>query len=196
MIKLPMDYEQASSFEGNGGRRLLPAGGYICQIKDAKETHTADGRPMVEIYLDIFEGEYKDFYTAQYSAAIRKGYNPKWRCIYRQPIIKKDKMTNPRFKGMITAIQDSNPNAALIVQGQLNVDLMKNCLVGVLFKEEHSVWQGREMIKAVPDGLINVSKVRNGEFNTPSPRLLTEEEKDQLIVAQGFTQDAGSGLPF
>lgn len=195
-MQLPRDYETTQAFSGSSRKRKLPAGGYVCQIKDAKETHTKDGRPMLEIYMDIFEGEYKDYFTAQYSAAIRFGNNnPRWRCVLRQPLIKADKTTNPRFKGLVTAICDSNPNAVIVDKGYLMAEAMKNCVVGCLFREEHSVWQGNEIIRTVPDYLIDVKKVRSGEFTVPAPRLLTEEEKDQLAVFQPMPDD-NSGLPF
>lgn len=195
-MKLPMDYEKTQAFDGEGRPKLL-SGGFVCQIQDCKEVKTQDGRPMLELYLDIFEGSYRNYFGEQYSAAIRYGNsNPKWRCIYRQPLIKKDQTTNPRFKGMITAIQDSNPNAMIINQGNLNPDALKTCVVGVLFREEHSVWNGREIIKGVPERLIDVKKIRSGEYTVPAPKLLTEEDKDKLRVAQGFTEDASSELPF
>ena len=196
-MKLPSDYEQTQAVEGSGGSRRLPADGYVCKVCDVKETKTVDGRPMLELWLDVFEGPYKEFFAQQYSAAIRYGNsNPKWRCIYRQPLIRKDGTTNPCFKGMITAVSDSNPNAVIVHQGNLNVEAMRNCVVGCVFKEEHSVWQSREIIRAVPDSVIDVKKIRKGEFKVPAPKLLTPEEKAELQGFTTMTAEADDTPPF
>ena len=97
---------------------------------------------------------------------------------------------------MITAVSDSNPNAVIVHQGNLNVEAMRNCVVGCLFKEEHSVYQSKEIIRSVPDSVIDVKKIRKGEFKVPAPRLLTPEEKAQLQGFTTMTAEADDVLPF
>lgn len=198
-MQLPSDYEQAQVSKRDV-RRKLPAGGYICKIVDAKETQSRSGKPSIQLFLDIFEGEYKDYFAKEYANKIRFGNeNPKWGCTEWKTMTNADNKTNPYFKGTLTAICESNPNAMIIHQGNLSVEAMKNCVVGVVFQEDHSVFNGKEIIKAKPYMFLNVQRIRKGEFTVPPPKLLTDEEKAQLYSQQGFAEEDSSndsGLPF
>lgn len=44
----------------------LPKGAYVCKIMHLEEKQSKAGNPMVVIYWDIAEGEYKDFYGIQF----------------------------------------------------------------------------------------------------------------------------------
>lgn len=44
----------------------LPKGAYVCKIMGIEEKQSKKGNPMVVIYWDIAEGEYKDFYMTQF----------------------------------------------------------------------------------------------------------------------------------
>ena len=70
-------YDEAQAYTGES--RALPAGKYICEIKGAKEVETKNGKKQLVLQLDIAEGEYKDFYSDQFSKTIKeKGTAAKW----------------------------------------------------------------------------------------------------------------------
>lgn len=46
----------------------LPKGVYVCKILHLEEATSKKGNPMIKIYFDIAEGDYKDFYKKQYEA--------------------------------------------------------------------------------------------------------------------------------
>lgn len=46
----------------------LPKGAYVCKILHLEEATSKKGNPMIKIYFDIAEGNYKDFYKKQYEA--------------------------------------------------------------------------------------------------------------------------------
>lgn len=105
MITKPTGYDEAQAFTGESMQ--LPAGLYVCAIKQVSETQTRNGRPQMAILFDIVEGENKGFYQAQFEAAKRmKGDGAKWKGVYKQTM---DGTSLPFFKGLMTSIEKSNP---------------------------------------------------------------------------------------
>ena len=64
-------YDEAQAYTGES--RALPAGKYICEIKGAKEVKAKTGKKQLVLQLDIAEGEYKDFYSDQFSLLKKRG---------------------------------------------------------------------------------------------------------------------------
>lgn len=105
MIKKPQGYDEAQAYTGESMQ--LPAGLYICKIRQVSEAQSQNGRPQMAILYDIAEGEHKDFYQAQYEAAKRmSGDKAKWKGVYKQIM---DGSSLPFFKGLMTSIEKSNP---------------------------------------------------------------------------------------
>ena len=63
MIKKPQGYDEAQAYIGESMQ--LPAGLYVCKIRQVNETQTQNGRPQMAILFDVAEGEHKDFYQAR-----------------------------------------------------------------------------------------------------------------------------------
>ena len=64
MIKKPQGYDEAQAYTGESMQ--LPAGLYICKIRQVSEAQSQNGRPQMAILYDIADGEHKDFYQALY----------------------------------------------------------------------------------------------------------------------------------
>lgn len=198
-MKLPNDYDKAQAADGQGGP-LLPAGGYVCQIKAATVETTKTGAPILRLLIDIFEGDYKGFYQERYEkdrANSKPGTEVRWRGRYDTFVLTKEGKTNPFFKGLITSVEKSNPNATLIVNGELHPEFMKSCVIGLLFREEEFLGQDNEVHNSVrPSMAIDAARIRSGDFKIPEPRLLSADKKAK---AAGFTDipiDNDSDLPF
>ena len=58
MIKKPQGYDEAQAYTGESMQ--LPAGLYICKIRQVSETQSQNERPQIAILFDIAEGEHKD----------------------------------------------------------------------------------------------------------------------------------------
>ena len=102
MLK-PLDYENV---QANSNYTPLEKGGYIYRIMVVEEATTQNGALMFNVSLDIAEGPETGRFAKEYREDTR---NPKkWGCVYRQGITAKDGGTNPFFKGLITAIEESN----------------------------------------------------------------------------------------
>lgn len=95
-------FEELSA--AGGEYETLPAGGYILTIKSVNEEQSQTGKAGVRIYFDIAQGEYRDFFRRKYDGDTRA--QKKWGGTYWQ-------MTEgagvPFFKGLITAVEESNP---------------------------------------------------------------------------------------
>lgn len=91
-----------------GENEQLPAGVYSCVIKNATETISKNGFPMLVLDIDIDNGEYNKFFTKKHEFIKKANYNDaatKWPCCYYQRL---DGDHLSYFKGMMHAIEDSN----------------------------------------------------------------------------------------
>lgn len=106
MIRKPEGYDAAQAYTGEG-YPALPAGLYVCEIKQVNLTETPNQHlPQIAVLFDIAEGEQKGYYSNRYQTEKATSQHPKWKGVYRQS------MTGPSlpfFKGLITSIERSTP---------------------------------------------------------------------------------------
>ena len=55
-----------------GDFKALPGGGYICRILSAKMTTNNKGLPMIEVAIDISDGEYAQYFHKLYRDRIAR----------------------------------------------------------------------------------------------------------------------------
>lgn len=118
----------------------LTAGGHIVTILKAESAVSNKGIPMLNVYYDIKEGsEFDGFYMTQYNN--RKKFNPDaaYKGIYRQQMTDEQGNTNKFFKGLITAIEDSNPG----YKWDWNELTLKGKKLGMVFREEAYSYNGK-----------------------------------------------------
>ena len=133
MIK-PRDYDQAESrSSGSVSQGMIPAGGHGAVIHKAEVKKDEFGERMF-LYFDIQEGsEWDNYYSKKYAREGQFSANPQWKGVFRQAVYKKDSdETNPYFKGMVSAIEDSNNGF------RWNFDelTLKGKKVGIVFREK------------------------------------------------------------
>lgn len=124
MIRKPEGYDAAWAFTGE--TQQLPAGCYVCIVKQVSETTTQNGRPQFVLLFDIAEGDQKEFYKKQYEAAKANSSDAKWKGVHKQLM---DGSSLPFFKGLITSIEKSNPN----FQFPFGVENNEKTLIGKKF---------------------------------------------------------------
>ncbi len=162
----PQGYEEVQAF---GDFVKLPKGGYVCKIMKMEEGKSqSSGADMLIIYLDIADGEYQGYFAERYRQDTRQGR--KWGCIYRQLIIDSTTgNTNPRFKALMTAIEESNPG--FVVDKTWGADFCKfykDKLVGFVFGDEHYPdAKGVERTIAKPRFAVSASRIKKGDFTVP-----------------------------
>lgn len=104
MIVKPQGYDEAYAFTGEFSS--LPAGCYICVIKQVTQTKSRNNREQLAILFDIAEGEHKGYYQTQFNAAKTQSADAKWKGVHKQIM---DGSSLPFFKGLMTSIERSNP---------------------------------------------------------------------------------------
>ena len=136
MNKIP-GYDESPAFTGES--QALPAGKYICVIKNAKDTTSSTGRKQFVLLFDIAEGDYKGYYNSRYQQdEQRNGTNAKWQGVYRQGY---EGNQLPFFRGMMKSIENSNAG----YEWDWNEASLKGKRVGIIF--------GREQFRAADGSL-------------------------------------------
>lgn len=106
MINKFNGYDEAKKKAQSAGAAKLPAGVYVCKILGTK----LDGN-MLKVQFDVAEGEYKDFFQAQYKASKDedkkyKGMTTIW--LPKDDGSEKDAKTKTTFARWTTSIEESN----------------------------------------------------------------------------------------
>lgn len=129
MNKIP-GYDESPAYTGES--QALPAGKYICEIKNAKVVKSTRGIEQLVLQLDIAEGDYKNYYSDLYAADLeRSGSKAKWRNggLFRQGWEGK---SLPYFHGLMTCIEKSNEGYVW----NWDEKTLKGKKIGVLFGRE------------------------------------------------------------
>lgn len=125
-----------------GESERLSLGGHVCKILNAKVEDT-NGHEQLVLCFDIDEGtEYDGFFRRQFDGIKTRGNGisiPNWPNggTYRQFTrdYKDQEKTNPFFKGLITAVVESNPGYAW----DWNERSLAGKYIGFVFGEEEYV---------------------------------------------------------
>lgn len=180
----PNNYDTTDAFTGDGQR--LTVGGKICTIVNAYETQSKTGKPMLALEFDIAEGEEKGFYEAA-----QQQYGGDWRGVYRQGTLDKDGNCSPFFKGMISAIEESND--------RYKFDFNEKTLIGKKFggvfgEEEYT---GKDFTIKTAVKLMQIRStdaIRKGNFKIPPKKTVSGTA--QPVVDKGFSDVDGETIPF
>ena len=180
-------YKEAQAIMGGG--ESLPAGGYKCTIVKAYEDTSRNGRPMLDICLDIVDGNYKGYFSRLYKSrkdADKDGKGVKWPCIM---YLLADEDAVGRFKGAMKAIEDSNTGYSWDGSGWKE-ETLKGKAVGVVFREEE--YEKR-------DGSIGVTTraawLRNVD-NVEEVAVPARKKVKQSIAATGGVSPTDDDIPF
>lgn len=173
--------------DGEGNK--LPAGGYICRIKSAEETTSKSGKKMLEVRFDIAEGQYAGYYMEKYKKAKPKNDSESVRWQGTHYIVLEGEYADARFKGFISALEESNPN----FQWNWDENSLSNLLFGGIFGEEE--FKGdRGIGKTTKLRYVrNVECIRTGDYQIPEPKLYEEPVGPFTNFNSNDTEDS---LPF
>lgn len=193
MMNLASDWSSTQPMS-SGMFESIPAGVHICKVESAK-VDNYNGHEALVLALEIAEGTPLDGY-ARRDYDRRRGSRPdtKWGVTFRQFTrdYKDQSKTNPYFKGLIGAVEESNPGY------QFNGDelTLKGKQIGFIFREE-------EFEKT--DGTIGVT-VRPAFFRSvkwckANPNHTVERKTVQVssrssTPMSAFTEVSGDDLPF
>ncbi|MBO5060266.1 MAG: hypothetical protein J6C82_05065 [Clostridia bacterium] len=144
-MKKPNNYDNTQSY---GEFEPLELGGHICRIIKVEECISSTDKAMIRIYIDIAEGNQKDYYLKQYEADTRE--QKKWGCIVYQLVEDNEGNTNKGFKTFITAVGKSNSTFdESKIWDESFCTYFKNKLVGGVFGREQYQNQKGELKWAI-----------------------------------------------
>lgn len=184
-MEKPQGYDEAQAF---GEFETLPAGGYKCTIKKVVYEKTQAEKKYLKIAFDIAEGEYKNFYQKKFDNDTRAPGDRKWSGIWTVFIEGYNPgTTNPKFKGLITSVEASNPNFKFKFDEQTLVGKK----VGIVFREEEFEGQDGQIHTSVKP-FFAVSYEKAEEAKIPNPKKIIEkgEAFDDFVTA------SSDDLPF
>lgn len=178
----------------------LPADGYICKIMGAKVNTflTKGGRSCEQLVvsIDIADGEFVDFYANDYRNQQQE--DKKWKGNLRLYIPNEDnpgqyeESTRRKFKSFTNVVEDSNPGYSW----NWDEATLKGKKIGILFRIEQWVMDGREGWKTQPFKPVSVLTIEDGNFTIPKEK----PHKDAIGASnEGFTTAdalADEDLPF
>jgi len=171
---------------GDGAR--LPAGGYICKVMRVEETASKSGKAMLVIYLDIAEGNYKDYYTKKYKN--NKNQNKKWGC-RSWALTEGEYISN--FMTFCKSVEESDGKA--IQWGDNFAAQFKGRKVGAIFRDEE--FEGNTGVASATKvySFLPVERIKKGEFVVPEKKTLNKASIKNGY--DGFTEvDDDEDLPF
>lgn len=199
MLKRPTDYETAQAAT-SGSTPTLPAGGHGCYIKKAEVvTMDYDGKrsTQLHVYFDIREnGPYDDYYLKKYNAGQRWG-TPKWQGVFKQRVYgetngtEDESVTNPYFKGLVTAIEESNPG----FKWDWNEQSLRGKKIGFIFREEEFLTQEKE-VKTTVRAAWCCGYDGAGEIEAPAIKKLDPSKLPANVAHPELTPAPEEKLPW
>lgn len=179
MIKQFNDY---ATIQAYSDFPTLPKGGYVLKVMGVSQKTNSMGA-YLQIGMDVAEGEYKDFFTKQYTNDSRS--EKKWGCNFLLSIPKddgseKDGWTKRAFKTFTTALEESNNGYHF----DWDENKFKGLLIGGLFNEREYEKNDGSIGKSVNLAKVCAAeKIRTGDYKLPEDKLLN---KAAATDASGF----------
>lgn len=175
----------------------LPVGGYILTITDAQERTFKNGGTGLEVFFDISEGEYKDFYKHQYKNRVDETQGWKGKIMLFCAVddgSDKDARTASRFKSNIDAVEQSNPG----FHWDWDESKLKGKRIGGVFREEEWEFDGRNGVTVKCAWFKSVSDIKAGKFKVPAKKALNGGQQVQGTTRQDDFDEVISDddLPF
>lgn len=192
MLKPFKDYETTRAFSEFP---KLPKGGYVMKIMGIAKKINSAGE-YLQIGMDVAEGQYKDFYTKQYTNDTRS--EKKWGCNFLLNIPKddgseKDGWTKSKFKTFTVALEESNSGYHF----DWDESKWKGKIIGGLFNErEYKANNGNISKTANFEKVCKAEDIRTGNYKLPEDKLLDKSAAtpadDFISIPEGITEE----LPF
>lgn len=181
-----------------GSREILPVGGYVCEIKSAKEEvyNSSNGEfRFLVLAIDVAEGEYAGFWKKDYDG--NTADDKKWRGTFRISVPKddgteQDGWTKRTFGNFIWAVQESNPGYVW----NWDEKTLKGKKLGVLYRNKEWEMNGNTGWTTEAGGAISVEDCRAGKFKPLKDKPLKNRPAQGQTAAVPDTVDDSEELPF
>ncbi len=162
-------WDEVKASNVDGSVEYPPAGAYVVKIYRVEIKKNDKGDQWLALDIDIDDGPYENFYGDLYNNSTLP--EKKWGCIHRIFIPKndgseKDEWTKSRFKGFITAIEESNEG----YKWDWNEQGLVTKRYGCAFRNEPWHFEDRSGWKARPYIVASVQAVLDGRVKTPKAK--------------------------
>lgn len=194
-MNIPKDFDTAKGYTGQS-INALPIGPHCCRIIGARMMTASTGTEMLEVAFDIAEGGPDDGRFRERFDSLRK-QNPqaKWPNggIFRTGIITREGKTNAYFKGLITAVEESN--AGYSFKGtNCNEATLKDKMLAFNFGEEdYKGSDGQIRTSVKPFYAVSVATARAGM--EPPRKKEYRPKPGEALTSQGFTEVPAEEVP-
>ena len=181
-----------------GSREILPVGGYVCEIKSAKEEvyNSSNGEfRFLVLAIDVAEGEYAGFWKKDYDG--NTADDKKWRGTFRISVPKddgteQDGWTKRTFGNFIWAIQESNPGYTW----NWDEKTLKGKKLGVLYRNKEWEIDGKTGWTTEAGGAISVDDCRAGKFKMLKDKPLKDRPAQNKTSSSPDVAVDEEDLPF
>lgn len=165
----------------------LPPGGYLCTIVNAEITYSKAGNPMLTLYLDIVDGEFKGYFADATKRTQSFKPDKRWDSggIFRQNIYNKDDKISPFFKYLFTTFTKENPNVKVSFH-DFEPDCFRGGLLGFVFAEEEYDYEGRKGVHVVPKIPKTAEDILSGNFKIPELKRKPAQDSPPQKTADKF----------
>lgn len=173
MIQKPNNWENVRAFSDS---RKLPAGAYVCTIRQAAVKQTNYGSQLC-ILFDIADGEWAGYYSDDFANNPRD--DKKWKGVLRQFLPKndgsdKDEWAKSLLKGLVTAVEESNRGYTW----DWDERSLAGKDIGILMRNEEWEYNGKTGWAARPFRAISVDSVADGSYTIPKDKPLKNKAAD------------------
>lgn len=191
-MKPTRNWDNTKATYGGNFERLTP-GPHACQIVAAKTQNSRSGKEMLVLALEIHEGSAFD---GMMRRRFERNNNQKWPndgTLYQLTADERGD-TSGGFKGVITAIEESNT----AYKWNWNEAQLAGKMIGVVFREEEYEAQNSGEIRTSVKPMYVCSIGKLSEQNTPSLKKLNPLQTQAATMhTQGFEDaDQDDTLPF
>ena len=188
MIVKPQGYDEAYAFTGEFSS--LPAGCYICVIKQVTQTKSRNNREQLAILFDIAEGEHKGYYQTLFNAAKTQSADAKWKGVHKQIM---DGSSLPFFKGLMTSIERSNPGFVFPWGKEGNEKTLVGKKFGAVMGREEFLTDQNE--KRFATKIVQIRSIEGlKDAKVPEDKLLEDAPKGAGSMEQQYGPEGNDGF--
>lgn len=157
-----------------GGFQKLPAGAYICEIKHVDEVKTRDRGTQIVLSVDISEGEFAGYFENRLAVTGSWDFNAQ---LKRYVYDVEKKRGAAGFKGVITTLEQCNPNFKFLTNP--NTNRLAGLKVGGVFGEREYLDKKTNEIKTSTNlkWFCNIQDVKEGKVKIPPLEKLPDDKR-------------------
>ena len=183
-------YKGFQAKKSGGFVDLPPKGAYVAEIKNVVLTEDRNGREILEVMLDICEGEYENRYTEVWKdQKERFGDDVKFKGIFRlTPPVEGDEDWRYRnFEGNLWCVEQSNEKYAW----DWDEKKLKGKKVGISVRNRLYTYNGQDRQTTEIARFETVKDVREGKCK-PVPDRDQREKHEDSTDGSSFTEVSGN----